>query len=562
VLDHARASGGALHFVGRRQSGNGFWVPAGEPRTVALALPSESVLTFGLALEPLLGERTGRMAAHTFRVELDGALLFEHTLTADVLGEAVSWHEVPLPAGGVRKAELRFSVEGPPALSCVVDPLVAPRERGRPGARPWREERPDVVVFLADTFRADNLAAYGSTSGLTPAIDRFAARARVYAQAWSTSPHTLPTHAALFTGHFPHQNGLVDFYNPLPGALDTLAEKLAARGYRCAAVTDGGMVSQRHGLEQGFAWFDERVEADTLARTRDVLARDDGRPLFLFVQTYAVHAPYRPSAETRARLRGSLPVDGDFDELYVEAQKLGITHTAERPAAQREREDALARELRGLYLAKTSELDESFGRFLAELDARGGAEASTLFFLSDHGEAFLEHSQLFHATGVHEEELRVPLLVRGPGFAPGREERPVSLIDFAPTVAELCGLAREPEWIGRSLRAPPAERELFGFQARRAESGATLAVIEGGKKRIGRYWAERSEVGEFQELYDLARDPGEAENLLPAPSGPSAELHARLAHYLTPLVTPEAGTLDAEDLRKMHGLGYGGGESD
>ncbi|MEQ1895097.1 MAG: hypothetical protein ABL998_21365, partial [Planctomycetota bacterium] len=139
VLDHVRVSEGTLRFAGRRQSGSGFWVPPGEPRRVALALPPESVLSFGLALEPLLGERAGRMAAHTFRVELDGALVFEHTLAPDVLGEAVSWHEVPLPGGGVKKAALTFSVDGPPALTSVVDPLVAPRERGRAGARPWRE---------------------------------------------------------------------------------------------------------------------------------------------------------------------------------------------------------------------------------------------------------------------------------------------------------------------------------------------------------------------------------------------------------------------------------------
>jgi len=561
VLDHARPAGGVLRFAGRRQSGAGFWVPAGESRRVALECPTESVLRFGLSLEPLLGTRAGRMAAHTFRVELDGALLLEHTLSGDVLGEAASWHEVALPSGGVRKAEFTFSVSGPPALVSVVEPVFAPRDSGRPAARPWDEARPDLVVFLADTFRADNLAAYGSTLELTPEIDRFAAEARVFARAWTTSTHTLPTHAALFTGYFPHQSGLVDYFNPLPGAVETVAEKLAARGYRCVAVTDGVMVSQRHGLEQGFAWFDERVEVDTVERVRAALAADDGRPLFLFVQSYAVHAPYRPAPETRARLRGRLPVDGDFEALLAQAGTLGLSARAQPPEGLGPRAGELAAELRGLYLAKVTELDALFGRFRAELAQAGLAQQATLVFLSDHGESFLEHGTLFHATSVHEEELRVPLLVRGPRFAPGREERPVSLVDFTPTLAELVGLARDPEWGGVSWLAPRDARALLGFQARNVPEGASVALIEDGRKHIGRYWAGSGELGAFDELYDLGRDPGERANLAlgdgPA-AEPPAERRAELERSLRPLVTPEASNLSAEDLRMMQALGYGG----
>jgi len=561
VLDHARPSGGVLRFAGRRQSGAGFWVPAGEPRRVLLECPTASVLRFGLALEPLLGAKAGRTATHTFRVELDGALLFEQSLTGDVLGEAASWHEVALPPGGVRRAELTFSVAGPPALTCVVDPVLAPRAPGRPGERPWSEERPDLVVFLADTFRADNLAAYGSTLGLTPEIDRIASEARVFARAWSTSTHTLPTHAALFTGFYPHQSGLVDYFNPLPGAVETLAETLAARGYRCVAVTDGVMVSQRHGLEQGFAWFDERVEVDTVARVRAALAADDGRPLFLFVQSYAVHAPYRPAPETRARLRGRFPVDGDFDALLAQAQTLGLSAKPRPLEELGPRAPLVSAELRGLYLAKVSELDALFGRFRAELEQAGLGERSNLVFLSDHGESFLEHGTLFHATNVHEEELRVPLFVRGPRFAPGREERPVSLVDFVPTVAELVGLAPNPGWGGVSWLAPKEGRALFGFQARNVEEGAAVALIEDGKKHLGRYWAARGELGAFTELYDLEADPLERVNLVTQgghSAEPAAARRAELEHSLQTLVTPEASHLSAEDLRLMQALGYGG----
>src|SRR5204863_903144 len=115
-------------------------------------------------------------------------------------GESCVWRSLELPRGGVQKARLSFEVEGPFALTTFLAPSVGPREIGGYDRRPWSGARPDVCVFLADTFRADNLATYGSASGptptgLTPEIDAFAARARVFAHTYSVSTHTLPTHS-------------------------------------------------------------------------------------------------------------------------------------------------------------------------------------------------------------------------------------------------------------------------------------------------------------------------------------------------------------------------------
>src|SRR5262249_24210638 len=156
----------------------------------ACALPPESRLTFATAVEPLLGARAERTAPHTFRVFLDGALLFESQSEANVLGESLAWHGVELPRGGGRRAEPRFEVEGPLARSAILAPSVGPSAPGTYAARPFEASRPNLVVFLADTFRADNLTVYGGTLGLTPELDRFAAAARVFPETWSTSTHT------------------------------------------------------------------------------------------------------------------------------------------------------------------------------------------------------------------------------------------------------------------------------------------------------------------------------------------------------------------------------------
>ncbi len=559
---------GVRRVGGRRLSGRGLWVPAGHPRSLALTIPPGSRLRFGTAVEPLLGTPAERGAAHTFRVRLDGALLFEHSVAVDpVLGEALVWHALDLPRGGVQKARLELEVEGPLALTSFLAPNLGPNAFGSYGARPFEQEgKRDLVVFLADTFRADNLAAYGSTLGLTPEIDRFAAEARTFARAWSVSTHTLPTHSSMFSGVFPHQNGQVDYYNPLPGAVVTLAELLSAHGYRCGLISDGVMVSRSHGLDQGFESFDERKELDTLARVQSFLAADDGRPIFLFVQSYHVHAPYAVGAATRARLQDRLRLDVGFDELVAAPAIRAVEERGVEREALPEDEptrEAVAR-LFDLYRAKVSELDGLFARFRAELEARGLFAHAALVFTSDHGEAFFEHGRPFHAGRVYEEELRVPLLLHGPGIAPGREQSPVSLIDFAPTLAELAGLARPAHWRGRSWLAPAPERVVYAFQARRQE-GPTLAVIDGARKVIGYELREAVQSGQLHAAYDLEADPREQDSLHARATWPAELLRAHraaLEEMLTPLVEPELLNLTPDKLREMGAMGYTGAEDE
>ncbi len=548
---------------GRRMSGDGFWTVPGEPRTVMLDLPPESRLGFATVVEAALGSREARFAPHTFRVRLDGAIVFEYVQAGGILGESCAWHEVLLPRGGARRVRLTFESEGPFAYCSFLAPTIGPASLGSHGARTWADPRPDLIVFLADTFRADNLSLYGGAHGLAPELDRFARGARAFRNAWSTSTHTLPAHSSIFSGVFPHQNGQVDYWNPLPAEVETLAEILGEAGYRCGAITDGVMVSQSHGLDQGFEWFDERRETPLSERVRAFLEADDGRPLFLFVQTYAVHTPYVVSQETRAELGERLHLEHDFETLFaelesrcpdLEADDVGLDRSASGAAE-------LVQGLRDLYLGAVHDLDRAFGAFLAELEARGLGGA-TLVFTSDHGEAFFEHGRPFHAGKVFEEELRVPLLVRGPGFEPGVETSPVSLVDLTPTLARLAGVEPRSTWTGRSLLEPEPSRAIYAFQARGVSPTSSLAVIEGTRKLIGFEDLEALRAGELHAAFDLERDPGERTDLARTESWPAERLHAhraRLEELLTPLVTSEAARLTAEQLRAMHELGYGGG---
>src|SRR5262249_4098892 len=190
---------------------------------------------------------------------------------------------------------------------------------------------------------------------------------------------------------------------------------------------------------------------------------DDGRPLFLFVQTYRVHWPY---------VDGS-PAQEEAPTAGTEAEALLAAFAKEAPRLEHAQihahhpSDSLragARSLPALYDAGVQELDRERGAVAAELRGRRFLDRSYLLFTSDHGEAFLEHGGLQHSLPPHEEQVRVPLVLLGPGVPVARSDRSVSLLDVTPTLAALAGLERDESWSGRSLLlAPdqPGDRLLF-----------------------------------------------------------------------------------------------------
>ena len=556
-------SEGRHRVVGERFSGDGFDVWSGARTRVSVAAPAGSVLRLALALEPLFGVTGGatRVPARPtlFRVSFDGRVLHEESVTA---GEEpwTAWRALPLEGADGAPRELVLEVEGGLARTAFLAPVIGPARVGGFGARPWDEPRRDVLVFLADTFRADGMEAYGGRLGLTPHLDRFAREGVLFRRAWSVGTYTLPAHVSMFSGLHPLQAGIVGTRRALPDELVTLAEHLSANGFRTGAITDSVIVSQRYGLDQGFEWFDEshgELEA-TLARVRAFLDADDGRPAFLFVQSYRTHAPYHVSDETRAWWGRRLGIEGDYEALEREWEALRDPRGLD--PARRQRRAWVVERLLALYRGGVVDLDRGFGELRSELERRAFLERGHLLFTSDHGEAFLEHDEIFHPGKVWEELARVPLVAGGGGLGTRLVEEGASLVDLAPTVAALAGVAPHAAWLGRPLLAPGTRAgPVFVYQCVRSED-ATLAVVEGDRKVIAPEDAERVAAAEALHAFDLADDPHERRDARLEPW--AAELlrrhGARAAELMTPLVGEAAADLDAEDLAELRDMGYAG----
>ncbi|HED64553.1 MAG TPA: hypothetical protein ENJ09_03255 [Planctomycetes bacterium] len=554
------AEDGRWIVSGRRIGGEGFALRPGESIAVTCDVRPESALRFGIAKEAMLLGPKVRLQSHTIRVWLEGSLLFEEEIEGGF--ESVRWRTVPLPRGGGRGVHIRFQVEGPPTYAAILDPQIIPVEIGNYAERPFERTRRDVVFFLADTFRADNLSAYGATDGRAPNLDRLADESLVFQNMHSVATHTLPTHATFFSGLFPRQNGLVTLNNPLPEAVDTLAEYLSRSGFRTVAITDGVMVSQSHGMAQGFGWFDERrTDMDgTVERVRDALAADDGRPLFLFIQSYASHTPYLIRESTRELLGERWSSQESFDHWFRKIRQ--DPDNPDRVLVDAEGAPEAIRELATLYAAAVFDLDRGFGEVRDELQASGILRRGTLLVASDHGESFGEHDWLFHTGIPYEELVRVPLLLHGPGIEPGIEARPASLIDIAPTIAQLAGLPPLGTWAGRSLLAPAVAAPLFAFQCRGTSKRTSLAVLEENRKLIGYEDVASHGVSRWLHAFDLAADPNELDDLLGSDAGWPDELGARMEGELriplTPIVRSEDASLSADQLRELDAMGYGG----
>jgi len=510
------------------------------------------------------------------------------TLPLEVAPQAdLASHSVELPRGGASLA-VSFALAGPPCFVAVHTPVVAP-----PGLQ---RKRPDIVLFLADTFRADNLACYGGREEVAPNLNRFADAGLRFRRVWAPAAWTLPSHASMFLGLQPHQHGTYEKLKRLDERLVTLAEWLQVAGYRTGAVTNGAYVSWRYGMDRGFEWFEERQPLElegTLSAARAFLETDDPRPAFLFVHTYRVHGPYRVSDATLAEHGASLglrdgiraqrelvqairsmKVDGpdadpelerSFRKLNLEGAWLQLMRSriASRgiPSDDVEAEvHHTARSLHDLYLGGVCDLDRSFGTFLADLEEQGRGPSDAFFlFTSDHGEAFGEHEALFHGRGVWDELLRIPLIVRGPGVESGWSDATGTLVDLPRTISALLGIPPAPGWGGRSLLDDPVDHAI-AFDC--AEADPSAVVLDGRWKIALPADADRFAVDEATLVYDREADPGERRNLA---EGRGAEASWRealerrfpdLQAALEPI--GEAGDVEADPklLRELGKLGY------
>lgn len=428
------------------------------------------------------------------------------------------------------------------------------------------DTRPDIVLVVIDTLRADRLGAYGNERGLTPNLDRLARESAVFERGSAHAPWTLPSFATLFTSQPPPQHeaggglrGNVADFRLLGEQAETLAETLGRAGYATGLVGNVAFLGPDFGLQQGFEQIDvvafqsNRELRDARATTDAALAwfRDTPAPRFLVVHYFDPHAVYAPPAEYRERFAAPEDRDGEF--VFGTRQDLALLRRAELRLDQ-----ATVRRAEQLYDGEVAFVDDQIGRLLEGFaDSQQAANERFLVLTSDHGEEFLDHGGFEHGHTLYQELLHVPLFIAGPGIAPRRIATPVGHIDVAPTICELAALSPPDSFRGRSLARPLRNGEDLQPRGILAEGNmwgpARTSWRHGAWKLI-----RPSTSSETAELYDLDNDPHERRNLAASNWERYDELEDDLSAVLLMLERGpgETAPLSADVLDSLEELGY------
>ena len=412
-------------------------------------------------------------------------------------------------------------------------------------------ERPNIVVVLADQWRAQAFGFAGDPNVKTPNFDRLAADSVRFVNAVAGMPVCSPTRASLLTGQRPLTHGV--FLNDVPLSPDavTFPKVLKAAGYETGAI--GKWHIDGHGRSafiprerrQGFDYWkvlecthnytdsiyygdtSEKLHwsgYDALDQTRDAcdFLRARAKPETPFLLWLAWGPPHDPYMTAPEKYRA----------LYNPAK---LTLRPNVPANL----DAQARKNLAGYYAHCSALDDAMGELLATLRESGLAENTILLFSADHGD-MLGSQGLWKKQKPFDESARVPMLIRWPAGL-GKDARkldaPINSEDMMPTLLGLAGVAIPPSVEGLDFSGHLRGGAAQGDGATVLTCVAPFGEFErrnGGKEYRGIRTARHSYVRDLAGpwlLFDNEADPHQQHNLIGQPE--AAALQADLDVQLT-----------------------------
>lgn len=475
---------------------------------------------------------------------------------------------------GARRMSLQRARQRPPdwaRLPCLLMAMFAfacigcgPTTAERRVADP----RPNLLLISLDTTRSDHLSVYGYERATSPRLEAFAREGLLFEAAYAPSATTGPTHASIFTGLYPMAHNVRKNGQVLGPELLTLAERLTEGGFETGAVVSSFVLSEQFGYGQGFESFDEDFSEASVPEgvtiwegrqidgkfygsaedtTRRALSWLDGReskdrPFFLFVHYFDPHDPYTPPP-------GWTPPFEPGPKAALKQVRINY-----------------------LYDLLLSFTDHWIGALFDGLAERDLERDTLVVVVGDHGEGLMDHGHGYHGAHIYEEAVRVPLIARWPGrIAAGeRVSTPIAILDLAPTMLELLDLeageigdqatSRAGRFLGQAAGAGDEPVFLYRrlYEPGELSDGTSVVGEQFGVREGSFKLIEAPEEGTI-ELYDLATDPKERENLADRHPERVAHLRQLLDAWKTrsERVRGPARPLTDEEKARLEALGYG-----
>ena len=422
--------------------------------------------------------------------------------------------------------------------------------------------KPNILWIMTDEQRADSLACYGSPFAQSPHIDALAARGARFERAYVQNPVCVPSRGSVLTGRYCRCLGMMQNGDSLPADAVTLTEVLNGHGYTTVNYGKIHLGSGPHGFSQhdtagdragvspyrapeapadGFpvkhvtdkmsppviisgtypGAVEDHEAYQRVQKGIDFLKSAPSRPFLLRVSILSPHTP----------VLAPPPYDRMCDPADMPIEKITDAALASKPSPQRrfceyyhvrDLSDEDLRVWKAHYYGLASFVDAQIGRLLAVLDETGLAENTIVALHADHGCMVGDKGLVTKGPFDYEQTNRVPFVMSYPKELPtGAVFRQfVEMVDFMPTILDLCGLEIPRTVQGRSL-LPLMRGETEQHRDAVFSEGDGLN-LDGTKERIreprSTVRAERYKLVHFPrleegELYDLERDPMETENL-------------------------------------------------
>jgi arylsulfatase A-like enzyme/glycosyltransferase involved in cell wall biosynthesis len=475
-----------------------------------------------------------------------------------------SWHDVELDLSRFGGEELDFHFSNGSGKLMGLGPLKIRTEKKKKTAR-RSISHTNVLIITLDAVRADHMGFMGHKTVKTPCMDRLAGEGVVFRNHFAQSHITIPSHMSMLTSKFPRTIRTLDNYQYNLPPIETIASRLEKAGFRTSAIVSTALLNPQwcHGIERGFTdYFPvlgmERAASQGLNILGDWITDNSDRPFFSWIHLFDAHFPYQAPKPFFGMYTGNAREKVELGSVHLHAQteawlkQKGITDLS-LPAAE--------------YGAEITYLDSELGRLFRKMEALGVLDNTLIMITSDHGEYLGERGNYFCHVGLHDETMRIPLLMRLPGSLPaGRVVDGMTMnLDLAPTALEVLGLSAD-DMEGKSL-LPLVEgktEDVHEYVVDEGAHGAQIAMRTKKWKYI-KTLEDVSYSANFQrkkgevELFDLENDPAEEKNVAKENPETAARFSAMVDDWLKARSGGEKAEqieADEETKKKLEALGY------
>ena len=408
----------------------------------------------------------------------------------------------------------------------------------------------NVLFLISDDLKASVLGVYGDPICETPNIDRLAQEGMVFDRTYCQGTSCAPSRRSFMhsryegeteinmgkhfidNGYFSARVGKI-YHMKVPGDIiagtdgldieSTWLESYNSPGLEAHTVGDYACLNLniftsdlggRYSTAMPHRWFvtvsyegdgSDQPDYKTASQTIDLIRQRKNEPFYLAAGFVRPHYPM----VAPQRYFDKYPIE-DIELPYVpeddhdDIPPMGFPNVVSTKDPIGKYPDNQKCMWAGYY-ATVTYMDEQVGRIVDELEAQGLRDETVIVFTSDHGYHLGEH-HFWQKSNLHEEALRVPLIISAPGFRGGRSAAMVELVDIFPTVAELTGLS-----IPYSVQGESLVPILIDPNQRVRE--AALSIDGSGYALRTERWAYIRYNDDTEELYDMVSDPGQIMNL-------------------------------------------------